>query len=130
MKFSGNKRSGMENRLAKFRCPKMVAMETVTDSLFFFNARYLSRGSRYYLEILRICCPGPKIQFMFGTNFPQNYRFSVIMKQSLDRAMWCTGLNSACHRTFLHVLLMLAKLLLTMSRVSFLYDSTLSYFHL
>ena len=37
-KFSGNKRSGMENMLAKFRCPKMVAMETVTDSLFFFNA--------------------------------------------------------------------------------------------
>ena len=33
-KFSGNNRSSMENMLAKFRCPKMVAMETVTDSLF------------------------------------------------------------------------------------------------
>ena len=37
-KFSGNKRSNMENMLAKFRCPRMVAMETITDSLFFFNA--------------------------------------------------------------------------------------------
>ena len=37
-KFSEKKRSGMENMLAKFRCPKMVAMETVTDPLFFFNA--------------------------------------------------------------------------------------------
>ena len=48
----------MENMLGKFRCPKMVAMETVTDSLFFFNARYLRRGSRYYLEILGICSAG------------------------------------------------------------------------
>ena len=91
MKFSGNKCSGMENMLAKFRCPKMVAMETVTDSLFFFNARYFRRGSRYYLEILGICSPGPKVQFMFGTNFPQNYKFSVIMKQNLDRVMWMHG---------------------------------------
>ena len=37
-KFSENKRSGMEKMRAKFRCPKMVAMETVTDSVFFFNA--------------------------------------------------------------------------------------------
>ena len=37
-KFSEKKRSGMENMLTKFRCPKMVAMETVTDLLFFFNA--------------------------------------------------------------------------------------------
>ena len=54
-KFLENKRSGMENMLAKFCCPKMVAMETVTDSLFFFNAQYLSRESSYYLEILGIC---------------------------------------------------------------------------
>ena len=77
--------------LAKFRCPKMVAMETVTDSLFFFNAQYLSRESSYYFEILEICSPGPKVQFMFRTYFPQNYRFSVIMKQSLDRVMWMHG---------------------------------------
>ena len=83
--ISGNKLSGMENMLAKFRCLKTVGMETVTDSLFFFNARYLSIWSRYYLEILGICSPGPKVQFMFRTNFPQNYRFSVIMKQNLDR---------------------------------------------
>ena len=50
MKFSGNKRSGMENMIAKFRCPKMVAMETVTDSLLFFNARYLSRGQGITLK--------------------------------------------------------------------------------
>ena len=37
-KFLGNKRSDMDNMLAKFCCPKMVAMETVSDSLFFFNA--------------------------------------------------------------------------------------------
>ena len=37
-KFSGNKRSRMENMLTKFGGPKMVGMETVTDSLFFFNA--------------------------------------------------------------------------------------------
>ena len=28
---------------------------------------------------------------MFRTNIPQNYRFSVIMKQSLDRVMWMHG---------------------------------------
>ena len=81
-KFSGNKRSDMENMLAKFRCPKMVAMETVTDSLFFFNAWYLSRGWNYYLDILWICSPGPKVQFMFRTYFLQTYRFSVIMQQT------------------------------------------------
>ena len=77
--------------LAKFRCPKMVAIETVTDSLVFFNARYLRSGSRYYLEILGICSAGPKVQFMFRTNFPQNDRFSVIMKQNLDMVMWMHG---------------------------------------
>ena len=70
-KFSGNKRSGMDNMLAKFGCPKMVAMETITDSLFFFNAQYLSREPSYYLEILEICSPGAKVQFMFRTYFPQ-----------------------------------------------------------
>ena len=39
--------------------------------------------SSYYLEILGICSPGPKLQFMFKTYFPQTYRISVIMKQSL-----------------------------------------------
>ena len=39
--------------------------------------------SSYYLEILGICSPGPKLQFMFRTYFPQTYRISVIMKQSL-----------------------------------------------
>ena len=77
--------------LAKFCCPKMVAMETVTDSLFFCNARYLSRESRYYLEVLRICSLGAKLQFMFKTYFPQTYRLSVIMKQSLHRVMWMHG---------------------------------------
>ena len=89
--FSGNKRSGMKNMLAKFCCPKMVDMETVTDSLFFCNARYLSRESRYYLEVLGICSPGAKLQFMFRTYFPQTYRISVIMKQSLHRVMWMHG---------------------------------------
>ena len=37
-KFSEKKRSGVENMLATFRCPKLVAMETVTDPLFFFMA--------------------------------------------------------------------------------------------
>ena len=37
-KFLGDKRSDMENMLAKFCFPKMVAMETVSDHLFFFNA--------------------------------------------------------------------------------------------
>ena len=73
----------MQNIAAKFQLPELVAMETAIDSLFFFNARYLSRGSSYYLDILGICSPGPKVQFMFRTYFPQTYRFSVIMKQSL-----------------------------------------------
>ena len=48
--FSGNKLSGMDNMLTKFGCQKMVALETVRDSLIFFNARYLRRGSRYCLQ--------------------------------------------------------------------------------
>ena len=44
MKVSGNKRSGMENMLAKFRCPKTVAMETVTDSLFFLQCPISQQG--------------------------------------------------------------------------------------
>ena len=36
--FSGNKRSGMDNMFTKFGCQKMVALETVRDSLIFFNA--------------------------------------------------------------------------------------------
>ena len=49
-KFSGNKLSGMYNMLTKFGCQKMVALETVRDSLIFCNARYLRRGSRYCLQ--------------------------------------------------------------------------------
>ena len=90
-KFSGNKLSSMDNMFTKFGCQKMVALETVRDSLIFFNAPYLSRGSRYCLQILGICCPGPKVQFMCRTYFPQNYRFSVIMKHILDRVMWMHG---------------------------------------
>ena len=36
-KFSESKRSSMDNMLAKFRCLEIVAMETVTNYLFFFN---------------------------------------------------------------------------------------------
>ena len=43
-KISGNKHSGMENTLAKFRCPKMFAMETVTDSLFFLQFPISQQG--------------------------------------------------------------------------------------
>ena len=32
--------------------------------------------SSYYLEILGICSPGPKLQFMFRTYFPQTYRIT------------------------------------------------------
>ena len=35
--------------------PEVVVMETVTHSLFFFNDRYLSRGSSYCPEILAVC---------------------------------------------------------------------------
>ena len=66
-KFSESNRTSMENMLAKFCCPEIVAMETVSESLFFFNGRYLSRGSRYSLEILAICAPRPKVHFMFRT---------------------------------------------------------------
>ena len=49
-KFLESKRSSMDNMLAKFRCLEIVAMETVTDFLFFFYDQYLSKGSRYCLE--------------------------------------------------------------------------------
>ena len=57
LKFSGRKRSSMENRSTKFRLPEVVAMETVIDSLFFFNDRYLSRRLTYCLQILVMCYP-------------------------------------------------------------------------
>ena len=34
-KFSESKRSSMDNMLSKFRCLEIVAMETITNSLFF-----------------------------------------------------------------------------------------------
>ena len=43
-KFSASKRSSLEKMSAKFRRPKIVAMETVTDYFVLFNARYLSGG--------------------------------------------------------------------------------------
>ena len=52
--FSACKHSSVEKMSGKFRHPEIVAMETVTDSFFIFNARYLSRGSIHCLEILRI----------------------------------------------------------------------------
>ena len=67
MKFSGSKCSSMEKKLTKFRFLEVVPMETVTDALFLFNDRYLSRGSSYCLEILAICAPGPKVHFLFRT---------------------------------------------------------------
>ena len=69
-KVSESKHSSMDNMLTKFRCLENVAMETVTNSLFFFlNDQYLSKGSRYCLEILAMCAPGPKVHFMFTTHF-------------------------------------------------------------
>ena len=50
-KFSASKRSSMEKMLSKFRRPEIVAMETVTDSVFLFNARYLSRGRSIVLKV-------------------------------------------------------------------------------
>ena len=38
--------------------------------------------SRYGLEILVMCAPGPKAHLMFATHFHESYRFSVIIKQS------------------------------------------------
>ena len=81
-KVSESKRSSMDNMLAKFRSLENVAMETVTNSLFFFNDQYLSKGSRYCLEILAMCALGPKVHFMYTTQFHESYRFSVIIKQS------------------------------------------------
>ena len=49
-KFSGNKRSGMENMLAKFRSLEIVAMETVTDSLFFSMTNISARGQGIVLK--------------------------------------------------------------------------------
>ena len=62
-------------------------METVTDSLFFFNDRYLSGGSSHPFEILAMCAPKAKVHFMFRTYFPERYRFSDIIKQSLSRVV-------------------------------------------
>ena len=82
-KFSEIKRSSIGKLITKFRFGKVVATETETDSLFFFNERYLSRMSSYHLEILAICAPKAKVHFMFRTYFPESYRFSDIIKQSL-----------------------------------------------
>ena len=45
------KRSDITNLAAKIRVPEVVAMETVTHSLF-SNGRYISRGSSYCPETL------------------------------------------------------------------------------
>ena len=57
----------MEKRPTKFRRQQTVAMETVTDFLLFFNDWYLNGGSTYCLEILAICAPNAKVQFMYRT---------------------------------------------------------------
>ena len=49
--FSASKRSSMEKMSAKFRSREIVAMDTVTDSFFLFNARYLSRGRSIVLKV-------------------------------------------------------------------------------
>ena len=76
----------MDNMLTKFGCQKMVALETVRDSLIFFNARYLRRGSRYCLQILEICCPGPK-----GTVYVQNIFSSELQIFSYNEANFGQG---------------------------------------
>ena len=61
------KRSSMTKLVEKFRFPEVVAMETATHSLFFFNDRHLIRGSSYCLEILVMCAPKAKVKVMFRT---------------------------------------------------------------
>ena len=83
-KFSGMMHSDTRNTrklVAKFRLPKVVTMETVTCCLL-FNDRYLSRRSRYSLEILKMCAPEIKLHFMYRTEIRATYRFPVIIKQS------------------------------------------------
>ena len=53
----------MENRPTKFCHQQGVAMETVTDFLLFFNDD-ISAGSTYCLEILAVCAPNAKVQFL------------------------------------------------------------------
>ena len=49
-KFPASKHSSREKMSAKFRRPENIAMDTVTDSFFLFNARYLSRGRSIILK--------------------------------------------------------------------------------
>ena len=70
-KFSEMKRSSIVRLVTKFCVPEVVAMETVTHSFLFFNDRYLSRGWSYCLEILAMCAPKAKVNFMFRTEFPE-----------------------------------------------------------
>ena len=49
-KFSASKRSSMEKMSANFCRPEIVAMETVTDSFFLFNAQHISRGRSIVLK--------------------------------------------------------------------------------
>ena len=44
------KRSGITKLAAKIRVPEVVAMETITHSLLFFNGRYLSKGKVIVLK--------------------------------------------------------------------------------
>ena len=89
-KFSACKRSSVEKMSGKFRHPEIVAMETVTDSFFIFNARYLSRGSIHCLEMLKILFSKTK-----GTFYVQNIIFSDFSFFCYYQAKLVTG-NCGC----------------------------------
>ena len=47
MKFSGMKRSSVTKLVGKFRFPEVVAMETVTHSLFFSRSRSVKLNAKF-----------------------------------------------------------------------------------
>ena len=81
-KFSENKRASMGNMLAKFRCLEIVAMETVTNSLFFFEWPISQQGVKVLSWNFFNVCSWNKGTFYVYNTISWELQIFVIIKQS------------------------------------------------
>ena len=87
-KFSASKRSSMEKMSAKFRRPEIVAVATITDSFFLFNARHLNWGRSIVFKFWEFVLQDQRYILCLEHNF---LWFCVIIKQNLSQDLWMHG---------------------------------------
>ena len=93
-KFSGMKRSSIRKMIVKFRLPEVVAMETVTHSLFFVSDRYFGRGEAIVLKFWQCVLLEQRYNLCSEDNFLRLIDFLISSSKLWGRVKWMSKRDS------------------------------------